>query len=127
MLLFVDINNMKIINDEYGHLNGDLAIKATADSMRKSLPDGWLIGRYGGDEFIAVGRYREHQTIEGYRELFAAALYNTMEGLKISFELTASAGCCVIHPDSNGTIEDYLKIADESMYEEKEKNHSNIR
>ncbi|MCR4756145.1 MAG: GGDEF domain-containing protein [Lachnospiraceae bacterium] len=124
MLLFVDINNMKIINDEYGHLNGDLAIKATADSMRKSLPDGWLIGRYGGDEFIAVGRYREHQTIEGYRELFAAALYNTMEGLKISFELTASAGCCVIHPDSNGTIEDYLKIADESMYEEKEKAHS---
>lgn len=40
MLIFVDINNMKVINDDYGHLNGDLAIKATADAMRRSLPDG---------------------------------------------------------------------------------------
>ena len=121
MLLFVDINNMKVINDDYGHLNGDLAIKATADAMRRSLPEGWLLGRYGGDEFIAVGRYDASKTIDKYRTEFATILQNTLSGLHIAFELSASAGCCIIKPDDNGTIEDYIRIADESMYEEKER------
>ena len=125
-LLFVDINNMKIINDEYGHLNGDLAIKATADAMKRSLPDGWLLGRYGGDEFVAVGRYNEKQNIKRYRKLFADALKKTMEGLKVPFELTASAGFCAIHPEDKGKIEDFIRIADESMYEEKEKAHRKL-
>ncbi len=45
LLLFIDINRMKTINDKYGHLNGDLAIKATADAMRSILSDGWLLAR----------------------------------------------------------------------------------
>lgn len=121
MLLFVDINNMKVINDDYGHLNGDLAIKATADAMRRSLPEGWLLGRYGGDEFIAAGRYDASKTIDKFRTEFATILQNTISGLHIAFELSASAGCCIIKPDDNGTIEDYIRIADESMYEEKER------
>ncbi len=122
-LVFVDINGMKQINDEYGHLNGDLAIKAIADALRKSLPEGWYFGRYGGDEFIAVGRYREGQTIERYRGYFAEALKDVMNGLKVPFRLSASAGMCVIRPDDNGTIDDYIQIADKSMYEEKQRAH----
>ena len=124
-LLFVDINNMKFINDDYGHLNGDLAIKATAEAMRTSLSGmgGWLLGRYGGDEFVAVGEYVDGMSIEEYRECFRDALKETVNGLKIAFELSASTGGCVILPEDKGTIEDYIRIADESMYEEKEKSH----
>lgn len=60
-------------------------------------------------------------TIDRYREKFATILQNTISGLHIAFELSASAGYCIIEPDSGGTIEDYIQIADESMYEEKEK------
>ena len=123
VLLFVDINNMKDINDDYGHLNGDLAIKATAEAMRRSLPEGWLLGRYGGDEFIAVGKYTDDMMIDRYRATFATTLENTISGLHIAFNLSASTGYCIIHPDDTGTIDDYLRIADESMYEEKEKAH----
>ena len=126
-LLFVDINNMKLINDDYGHLNGDLAIKATAEALRNSLSGDWLLARYGGDEFVAVGRHKEGHTIEKYRELFASALKKTMKSLKNPFELSASSGCCVIHPEDTGTIEDYISIADKSMYEEKERAHSMLR
>lgn len=123
VLLFVDINNMKDINDDYGHLNGDLAIKATANAMHDSLPKGWLLGRYGGDEYVAVGKYEDFMTIEKYREHFDSILKDTVAGLHVAFDLSASAGYCLIRPDDEGNIEDYIRIADESMYEEKQKAH----
>ncbi|MCR4764063.1 MAG: GGDEF domain-containing protein [Lachnospiraceae bacterium] len=127
LLLFADINCMKEINDGYGHLNGDLAIKATAQALRHSLPDDWLFGRYGGDELIAVGRNDSSRTIEDYRRDFSAALKKIVDRLKISFHLSASLGAYIIAPDNTGTISDYIRIADASMYEEKQKAHEAIR
>ncbi len=122
-LVFVDINGMKQINDGYGHLNGDLAIKAIANAMKQSLPDNWLFGRYGGDEFIAVGNYKEGQTIERYRGMFDDSLKEVMKGLKVPFKLSASVGMCVINANDRGSIADYIQIADDSMYEEKQRAH----
>ncbi|MBP5608827.1 MAG: GGDEF domain-containing protein [Lachnospiraceae bacterium] len=123
-LLFADINFMKEINDGYGHLNGDLAIKATAKALKNSLPDDWLFGRYGGDEFIAVGPGEETIDINSYREKFTDSLKQIAERLKIGFSLSASLGYCQIAPDDNGYIGDFIRIADMSMYEEKQKLHA---
>ena len=123
ILLFYDINCMKLINDGYGHLNGDLAIKATTTAMRKSLPKDFLFGRYGGDEFIAVGRASNDKDIEGYREDFDKALKKIVDRLKVPFKLSASVGMCVITPDRKGNIDDFIKEADDSMYEEKQRAH----
>ena len=123
-LLFADINFMKEINDGYGHLNGDLAIKATAKALKSSLSDDWLFGRYGGDEFIAVGPGGESIDIESYRKDFSEALDKIAEHLKIGFSLSASLGYCLISPDDNGYIGDFIRIADMSMYEEKQKLHA---
>ncbi|WP_026836029.1 diguanylate cyclase [Eubacterium xylanophilum] len=128
ILLFIDINNMKIINDEYGHLNGDLAIKAIAETLSNSLGEKWYIGRYGGDEFVAVGQYREDGgDMLKYREYFKSALDEIIKGLKITFQLSASIGEYIIEPDDKGSIEDYIRLADESMYEEKERAHRQAR
>ena len=97
-LLFADINFMKKINDGYGHLNGDLAIKATARALRNALSEGWLFGRYGGDEFIAVGPCEGTIDIDKYRADFADAMEKIKERLKLSFELSASLGFCIISP-----------------------------
>ena len=123
ILLFYDINCMKLINDGYGHLNGDLAIKAVANAMRDSLPKDYLLGRYGGDEFIAVGPFIEGQTIEDYRTAFDNALKKITDGLKVSFRISASVGYCDIEPGDDRTIDDYIRVADESMYEEKQRAH----
>ncbi|MBR6908834.1 MAG: GGDEF domain-containing protein, partial [Lachnospiraceae bacterium] len=126
VLLFYDINCMKVINDKYGHLNGDLAIKATANAMRDSLPSNFLLGRYGGDEFIAVGCWDGSRNVDEYRKSFGKALKKIMDGLKVSFRLSASVGDCLIGPDKEGTIDDYIREADESMYEEKERAHKEL-
>jgi diguanylate cyclase (GGDEF)-like protein len=122
VLLFFDINCMKVINDKFGHLSGDLAIKATANAMKKALPEGFLCGRYGGDEFIAVGSYKG-EDVSLYRENFKAELERIKERLQVAFPLSASVGTCIVKPDKDGTVDDFIKEADDSMYEEKEQVH----
>ncbi len=124
IILFVDINNMKTINDEYGHLNGDLAIKATASSMKEALPEDWLLGRYGGDEFIAVGRLDKDP--EEYIADVKEKILNFNKSLKLTFKLTASVGYHIIDPDDKRGASDYVKAADESMYEDKKHKDTNI-
>ena len=127
ILLFTDIDCMKTVNDVYGHLSGDIAIKTTAEGIRRSLPEGWLTGRFGGDEFVAVGPYTDDFSIEEYRKRFNDCLAGLIEQQKISFPLSASVGFSVITPDRSGTIEAFIRSADESMYQEKEKAHKRFR
>ena len=53
-LLFVDLDHFKSINDRHGHLVGDHCLKAVADVLADELQDGERVGRYGGEEFLAV-------------------------------------------------------------------------
>ncbi len=126
LLLFADINCMKKINDEHGHLMGDLAIKITADAMRKSLPDGWLLGRYGGDEFVAVGPCLDEETTIAQKNALDVSMKRYIEKLSLSFPLSASVGFSVARPDEEKSIEEYISEADESMYDEKQKAHQQM-
>ena len=53
-VLFVDMDHFKAINDKYGHACGDQCLRVVAQGLRAALGDGDLLGRYGGEEFIAV-------------------------------------------------------------------------
>lgn len=123
MLIFTDIDCMKTVNDVYGHVNGDIAIKCTAEAIRRTLPDNWIMGRFGGDEFVAVGPFDEKLTIEKYREKFRSILKEISDRDKLVFRLSASAGFYIVTPESEGGIEDFIRLADASMYEEKERAH----
>lgn len=52
--LFIDVDRFKEINDRYGHLFGDLALTEVAKSMLAAMRDSDILGRYGGDEFLAI-------------------------------------------------------------------------
>ena len=123
ILVFADIDRMKTINDVYGHLNGDLAIKATAEAFVAYSPDDWLFGRYGGDEFIAVGACPETDKLDDFLKTLSDSMSKRFKSLNLSFMLHASLGYTVIEPRDNGTIDDYIQRADQSMYSEKEKIH----
>lgn len=126
ILVFADIDRMKTINDVYGHLNGDLAIKATADAFRKYSPDRWIFGRYGGDEFIAVGPCEDTDEVPTLISKISSSMYEYFESLNLSFMLHASIGYTIISDVDEGDIEDYINQADKSMYKEKEKMHAII-
>jgi diguanylate cyclase (GGDEF)-like protein/PAS domain S-box-containing protein len=62
-VIFLDLNAFKPINDRYGHATGDLLLSRVATSLRNTVPHGAIVGRIGGDEFVAVCRDvagREH-------------------------------------------------------------------
>ncbi len=126
ILVFADIDRMKIINDRYGHLKGDFAIKATADAFKKFSPDSWMFGRYGGDEFIAVGPCPDPEKLENSIRKLSEDMTEEFNSHNLDFLLHASVGYKVIEPDDEGTIKDYIDAADRYMYAEKEKYHKLI-
>lgn len=126
LLVFADIDRMKTINDVYGHLNGDFAIRATAEAFRNCSPKDWLFGRYGGDEFIAVGPCPDTDTIENLIKQISESMTKEFKSLNLAFMLHASIGYAVIEPDDEASIDDYIDRADKYMYAEKEKYHKFI-
>ncbi|MBO4635561.1 MAG: GGDEF domain-containing protein [Clostridiales bacterium] len=126
ILVFADIDRMKTINDVYGHLNGDFAIKATAEAFKSCSPEGWLFGRYGGDEFIAVAPYPEDDSIEQLLRQISENMSREFDSLNLAFILHASLGYAVIAPGDDATIDQYIDRADKYMYSEKEKYHRYI-
>ena len=126
IFVFADIDRMKTINDVYGHLNGDFAIKATAEAFRNHSPDDWLFGRYGGDEFIAVGPCPDDEAIKQLIGQISEAMSNEFKSLNLAFILHASLGYAVIEPGDDASIDDYIDRADRYMYAEKEKYHKYI-
>ena len=123
ILVFADIDRMKTINDVYGHLNGDFAIKATAETFKSCSPDGWLFGRYGGDEFIAVGPLPDSDDIGQFIKQLSESMNLEFKALNLAFTLHASIGYTVIEPGEDLTIANYIDRADKNMYAEKEKYH----
>jgi diguanylate cyclase (GGDEF)-like protein len=55
-VVFLDLNSFKPVNDRYGHAAGDLLLSQVAASLRGAVPPGAIVGRIGGDEFVAVCR-----------------------------------------------------------------------
>ena len=126
ILVFADIDRMKTINDVYGHLNGDFAIKATAEAFMTCSPQEWIFGRYGGDEFIAVGPYPGDDAVEELIKGISGSMTDTFNSLNLAFILHASIGYTVIEPGDDSSIDDYIDRADRYMYAEKEKYHEYI-
>lgn len=126
ILVFADIDRMKTINDVYGHLNGDFAIRATAEAFRNHSPKEWLFGRYGGDEFIAVGPCPDQSEIDELIRNLSESMSKDFKELNLAFVLHASIGYAIINPGDDATIDDYIDRADKYMYNEKEKYHKYI-
>lgn len=115
---FVDMNNLKIINDRYGHDEGDFSIQLISRILNEVFPDG-VIGRIGGDEFALLSTYtgEELQSIK-------SRLYNSFHtfnsGSDKAYIVTVSAGFYVIDNDSTTELSDALAFADEQLYIEKQ-------
>ena len=63
-MVSIDLNNLKMINDTYGHAKGDEAICATVNAVDKVVPKGCLLYRIGGDEFMILCTKTNQDTVE---------------------------------------------------------------
>lgn len=122
ILYFVDINSMKTINDKFGHLHGDLAVKTIASSISAVIPKSWMAVRYGGDEFLILGNNKNYNG-EDYSQLISNTIANKTSNMQLPYNLSASIGSYSVPPNSDMTLEDAVKAVDEIMYKNKQKFH----
>lgn len=123
-MIFVDINRMKLINDKYGHLQGDYALCTVAEAIKRTMPPDWIGVRFGGDEFILVGECRSKEEAETLKKQLSVNLEAVKNERRLCFPLTASFGAAVMNPEENYSLEEYLRKADESMYVMKQLVHA---
>lgn len=123
-MVFADINRMKLINDKYGHLQGDIAIRTVAEAIKMTMPADWIAVRFGGDEFIMVGECQSESEAETLKNHLASNLDSLKQKQDLCFPLSASFGAVVIHPGESYNLEEYLRKADEAMYVMKQKVHA---
>lgn len=121
--IMIDINSFKEINDSYGHREGDKALQEMAGILMKASRSNDFVARYGGDEFVVL------RTMESPREL-EPLIENIERGVarhnhaaeNPRYELTISMGCGVMDPNHD-TTEDFIRLIDRRMYEQKELFH----
>ncbi len=118
-ILFIDMDRLKYMNDTYGHECGDLAIKITAKAILKYLPDDAIAIRMGGDEFLMILPKRPSEEIAEITAAVRAHIDADAKTHKLPCELSISAGSIDTDMRSDKELDDYVRLADEIMYQEK--------
>lgn len=117
VLLFVDLDGLKQVNDQLGHREGDRAISAAAQVLTRASRSSDLVGRLGGDEFVLLLGEDGRADIGRQRVLDALAEHN--ERSADGFELRLSVGAEVWFPDEATTLAELVRRADAEMYADK--------
>lgn len=117
-IIYFDIDGLKNINDSYGHVEGDLAIKTSIEIIKNVIRKNDIIVRMGGDEFIIILDCESNadleKTINRIKESFAR--YNENSGK--SYKLGCSFGADIFNSDYS-SMEQFLRHVDNLMYEDK--------
>ena len=116
-VLFIDLDDFKLVNDTLGHGVGDQLLVAVAGRLRGLLRDADVLGRLGGDEFVVVGESRSSG--DGHHELAGRLLAAfqepfVVEGHPDPLRVSASIGIAIGEPGSSA--EQLLRDADMAMY-----------
>ncbi|NLI21558.1 MAG: sensor domain-containing diguanylate cyclase [Clostridiales bacterium] len=114
----LDIDSFKHINDRYGHLTGDSALRLFTGVLQRQIRESDLLGRFGGDEFVIVFRYATIDAAKAVIERIVGTLRQV--ALKTDADdivLTMSAGLSDLA--DGHTVEQLLQAADRRMYQEK--------
>jgi len=114
-LIYLDLDNFKVINDTHGHQTGDAVLRLVADAMRTSVRTADVVGRLGGDEFAVLMPETDAQLADGAAKRLAASLRTVFKGTP---SVTASIGV-VSCTATDASTDDLLRRADQAMYDAK--------
>lgn len=117
-LLFLDINNFKDINDEYGHSIGDRVLCEVAHRLENSLRETDTVARMGGDEFTVL--LTDIQSVDAVTTVIQQIMNVMAEPLGTEFKGLEMPSCSIgvaCYPDDGTDIDTLLSVADSNMYE----------
>ena len=117
-LLFIDLNDFKRINDEFGHEIGDQLLTIASERLRKSLRSCDIIGRPGGDEFVALVPDVDADVADKLAMRLTSALEEPYLIGRQKLQCAASIGLA-LYPRNANTLTGLLREADQAMYRAK--------
>jgi diguanylate cyclase (GGDEF)-like protein/PAS domain S-box-containing protein len=118
-MLYADIDNLKKINDTFGHKEGDIALIETADILKKNYRESDIIARIGGDEFVVVPIGTAGDDIDIITSRFEKSLEICNSKRNREYTLSLSYGLASYDPGNPCSIDELLTQADKTMYEHK--------
>ncbi len=119
-IFMIDVDDFKHINDNYGHLEGDKALKYIANVLKNVCSnENSFLARYGGDEFILISHKLEEAYADTIKAEIDKALLQSNDNL--GYNITVSIGYC--KKEANEKISIAISKADEYLYKHKKDNH----
>jgi len=119
MVMMLDIDDFKSINDKFGHLEGDKALVFAADVLKKNCRRADYVGRYGGDEFLIIGRVYSIKDAELIEQRIQRGIVEANRDSELEVSLAFSIGYEICGPSDSVTMDEILNGADQKMYEVK--------
>ncbi len=126
-LIIIDLDNFKEVNDNLGHMTGDLAIKDAAKKISLIFSERDFLGRFGGDEFCVLMRFDETLAKETIIKIINSKAADLNRSLREEYfndeqsvSVTASVGIAV-YPYSGSDYDDLFRNADQALYDIKQR------
>ena len=121
VLIFADLDNLKKINDSFGHEEGDFAIITAAGYLQKGLRNTDVVARIGGDEFAAFAIFEDESIILTLPSRIKGIIQKYNEGSDKEYNVTMSIGVYELTCSPSEKIRMYMEGADLRLYEDKKK------
>lgn len=125
-VVYVDMNNLKIINDRYGHEEGDFSLKAIGDVLVDVVGSHGAVGRIGGDEFACIldngDEISGDELVMAINKKFEVFNKNTDK----PYNVTVCTGTYKVEPHQEISVEQALTLADEKLYDMKKQRKKNV-
>ncbi|HUN84284.1 MAG TPA: GGDEF domain-containing protein [Terracidiphilus sp.] len=122
-VLFIDLDNLKKVNDEFGHKAGSAFLAETGELLSSTFRETDVIGRIGGDEFAVAGQFTQEEISEIAHLLQQSAALRSAEKDR-QYPLSFSTGFVTCAQNSRLSLNDLLSRADRAMYQEKRQKKS---
>jgi diguanylate cyclase (GGDEF)-like protein len=126
LLLFIDLDGLKEINDTYGHAAGDEAIRLAAKALRTEARGSDVVARLGGDEFLVAGTCNETRgdLPSLARRIHRAVAHQSLSIDGITMPLRCSIGVAMSNPGDE--VESLIHEADQALYEAKRRGRNQV-
>lgn len=125
MVIFsIDMDNLKIVNDKFGHMQGDVALQTIGEAIEHAAREGDVCARIGGDEFSVVGIGYDNEQAETFLREFKEYLDEFNEDSGLPYLVGASCGYYVISESHDISLEAAIVESDNRLYETKREKKS---
>ena len=118
-VMIVDVDNLKIINDTYGHTQGDIVLQVVAGFINDNVRDSDAVIRYGGDEFLVVLPETNSEALSKVITKIKEGVEVCCDVLEVGLLISLSIGGSTVGPKTMKYVDDVLMDADKRLHKDK--------